>query len=242
MNITIGLSYAPQEKTNTHYYSDALLRAASEQEVDLEIIDLYTSPEKINDIDGIVFTGGADVDPSRYGKESEREFCEEINPDRDKVEFSFADTADQRRLPILGICRGLQLLNVHYGGTLIVDLPRAGKLPHTKVDGVDRYHGVHIEAATLLKKITRKLDAPVTSAHHQAIDKIAPGMKVSAYSTDDHVIEAFEWEDQQEKPYLVAVQWHPERMDFDESLSGNLFKNFLFEVIAKKILAQRMTV
>ncbi len=242
MNITIGLSYAPKEKMSTQYYSDALLHAASRQEVELEVIDLNSLPQKINDVDGIVFTGGADVDPIRYGKESEREFCEEINPERDEMEFAFADKADERKLPIMGICRGLQLLNVHYGGTLIVDLPRAGKLPHTKINGVDSRHEVHVEAGTLLKKITRQLDAAVTSAHHQAIDQIAPGMKVSAHSSEDNVIEAFEWADQQQKPYLLAVQWHPERMDFDESLSGNLFENFLSEVTARKILAERMKV
>ncbi len=240
MNITIGLSFAPKERPNTHYYVDALMHAASVQDVTLEVIDLFTSPQRIDDVDGILFTGGADIDPIRYGKESEREFCGEINLERDKMEFMFADKADQRKLPIMGICRGLQLLNVHYGGTLIVDLPRAGKSDHSKLDDVDRRHEVHVEAGTLLKKITQQLDAPVSSAHHQAIDQIAPGMKISAHSSDDNVIEAFEWEDLQQKPYLLAVQWHPERMDFDESLSGNLFENFLSEVTARKILSERM--
>jgi putative glutamine amidotransferase len=133
----------------------------------------------------------------------------------------------------------LQLLNVHYGGTLIADLENIGKPSHRKDEGYDRRHDVHLEPGKLVKKVSRVSDGNVTSAHHQAIDAVAPGMAVSAKS-EDGVIEAIEWNDQSGKPYFLAVQWHPERMEYDEPLAGSLFESFLWEVAARKMLSERL--
>jgi putative glutamine amidotransferase len=189
-------------------------------------------------VDGVIFTGGADVDPVRYGKEQERSMCQ-VDPSRDASEFATAKRAEERSLPIFGICRGLQMLNVYHGGTLITDLHNAGFPDHSKIDSNDRHHDVHVEAGTLLKRSTRRTDSNVTSAHHQAIDNVAPGMKISARSNGDNIIEAIEWEDQQKRPFFLAVQWHPERMIFDEPLAGELFEQFLSEVALNKITSQR---
>lgn len=240
MKLHIGLSYIPQGNTKYQKYSDALSKAG--EVIGHEVIssDLSAHPEFITEIDGILFTGGADVEPGLFGKPELRSECEDLDPRRDSIEFEFAKKADELQLPIFGICRGLQLLNVHYGGTLITDLQISGKPSHKKLDGIDRRHDVHLEPGKLIKKISRVSDGNVTSAHHQAIDELASGMTVSAKSSEDGVIEAIEWNDQSSKPYFLAVQWHPERMEFDEPLSGALFESFIWEVAAQKMLGQRM--
>jgi putative glutamine amidotransferase len=240
MKLHIGLSYAPESNPKSQKYSDALRKAGEVLNHEILISDLSTHPELIFDIDGIVFTGGVDVDPMRYNKPELCIQCEEIDDARDSNEFQLAKKADELELPIFGICRGLQLLNVYYGGSLISDLETAGKSSHKKIDGKDRRHNVHLEPGKLVKKISRITDGNVTSAHHQAIDELAPGMTISAKSSADDVIEAIEWNDQSGKPYFLAVQWHPERMQYDEPLSGALFESFLWEVAAQKMLSGRM--
>jgi putative glutamine amidotransferase len=245
MKLLIGLSYAPESEPKYGRYKEAVEKAAKKLEYDLEVIDLFSSPENAENIDGIIFTGGADVNPAFYNKPGLLDLCDELDQKRDELELGLANKADARKLPILGICRGLQLLNVHYGGTLIVDMPHAGLPSHSKIlqpDGskIDRRHEVHVEADTLLKKITRSSNAPVTSAHHQAIDELAEGMTVSARSVGDDVIEAIEWKEPEGKPYFLALQWHPERMGYEEELSGAIFESFLWEAAARKILAKRL--
>lgn len=241
MNITIGLSYAPPDIPKYNKYVEALEHAAKTLGHEVEVINLSQTPEQIDNVDGILFTGGADVDPKYYNKPELLPLCNDI-PDeaRDTNEFAFAKKADERNLPILGICRGLQLLNVHYGGTLIADLEHSGLPSHSKVDGHDRPHEVTIEPGTLLMKITRETDGGVASAHHQAIDAVAPGMQVSSRSSGDNVIEAIEWKDPEKKPYFLAVQWHPERMDLESPLSRPLFENFIENVAMSKLLRGRM--
>ena len=239
MKIHIGLSYAPESNPKYQKYSDALAKAGEIAGHEVITSDLSAHPELISNIDGIVFTGGSDIEPGLYGKPELREQCK-IDPIRDKNEFEFAKKADELGLPIFGICRGLQLLNVHYGGTLITDLETNNKPSHKKIEGKDRRHDVHLEPGKLIKKISLVSDGNVTSAHHQAIDELAPGMAVSAKSSDDNVIEAIEWNDQSGKPYFLAVQWHPERMAYDEPLAGALFESFIWEVAAQKMLAGRM--
>jgi putative glutamine amidotransferase len=245
MKLVIGLSYAPESESKYLKYGDAVRTAAKNLDYEVEVTDLSSFPEKIETIDGIIFTGGADVNPSFYNRADLLELCDELDQKRDELELGLADKADARNLPILGICRGLQLLNVHYGGTLIADMPSAGLPSHSKIpqpDGskIDRIHTVHVEADTLLKKITKTLVAPVTSAHHQAIDKLADGMTASARSVGDDVIEAIEWKEPKDRPYFLALQWHPERMDYDEELSGAIFESFLWEVASRKMLAKRL--
>ena len=240
MKLHIGLSHAPLNIPKYGRYADAIAKAAKELGHEITVTDLSNNPKLIDEIDGIIFTGGSDVDPVRYRKSELRSLCEDINSERDTYEFEFAEKADAQHIPIFGICRGLQLLNVHYGGTLIVDLPTSGKPSHSKVDGIDKRHQVHLEPGRLIKKLSGVSDGSVTSAHHQAIDQIAPGMIVSAKSSDDGVIEAIEWNDQSSRAYFLAVQWHPERMEFGEPLAGRLFENFLGEVAMQKLLLDRI--
>lgn len=240
MKITIGLSYAPAANPKYQGYAKALHEAATRLEHELAVVDLTEHPDAIETVDGVLFTGGVDVDPARYGREDERPLCIGIDDTRDENEFAFATRADERRLPIFGICRGLQMLNVHYGGTLIADMQSEGYGPHDKLDGVDRRHDVHVEPGSLLKRLTRRTDSAVTSAHHQAIAEPAPGMKIGAKADGESVIEAIEWDDKETKPFFLAVQWHPERMDFDEPLAGELFEQFVSETAMHALLSPRM--
>jgi putative glutamine amidotransferase len=240
MKLHIGLSYAPQDIQKYQKYANAVRHAADELGYEVLITDLSSAPTEIENIDGILFTGGDDVDPARFEKPEEVVQCE-IDPVRDELEFTLAKRADERKLPVFGICRGLQLLNVYYGGTLITDLLSAGLPNHSKINGVDQRHDVQVDGDTFLKKLTRAVSSQVTSAHHQAIDDVARGMRISARAADNEkVIEAIEWEEPQKHAYFMAVQWHPERMEYHEPLAGELFENFLNEVAMQKTLSRRL--
>jgi putative glutamine amidotransferase len=242
MKLTIGLSYAPADKPKYQNYRNALQKAADALEYEIEMIDFSSSAGRASEVDGMVFTGGADIQPSRYGKQAEVRLCEEIDEERDQTEFHLADVAEQEGLPVLGICRGMQLLNVHRGGTLITDLETFGGAMHKKVEGKDTQHTIKVEPASFLKRIMREPTGEINSAHHQAVERIGDGLTVSARAEQDGTIEALEWADATGKPFFLAVQWHPERMDYDDRFAGRLFETFLWEASAHKILKERIGV
>jgi putative glutamine amidotransferase len=238
MKLTIGLSYAPSDNPKYDWYRKALQNAASALDYEVEIVDLSIHHSG-KDVDGILFTGGPDIQPSRYGKEDEVNLCNEIDEERDKIEFDIAHQAEENSTPVLGICRGTQLLNVHYGGTLITDVESFGGSSHRKVDGYDARHDVRIEPGSYLRRILSEGEGEVNSAHHQAVDRVGDGLSVAARATGDGTIEALEWEDATDKPFLLAVQWHPERMEFSENFAGRIFETFLWECGANKMLKHR---
>ena len=238
MKLTIGLSYAPADNPKYDWYRKALGNAATTLEYEIEIVDL-SSQNLANEVDGILFTGGADIQPARYGKQDEEYLCSEIDESRDQIEFRIADEAEKNDTPVLGICRGLQLLNVHRGGTLITDIEAFGGSSHRKVDGFDARHNIRIEPGSYLRRILSEGEGEVNSAHHQAVERVGDGLTASARATGDGTIEALEWEDATGKPFLLAVQWHPERMDFSENFSNRIFETFLWECAANKMLKHR---
>ncbi|NOY06948.1 MAG: gamma-glutamyl-gamma-aminobutyrate hydrolase family protein, partial [Chlorobi bacterium] len=133
------------------------------------------------------------------------------------------EAALKLHLPILGICRGLQAVNVALGGSLIVDLPQAGITGHGKTNGGDSFHQVSIVAKSLLSDALTRED--VNSSHHQAVDQPAPTLRVTARAPDG-VVEAMEWMDAAGNGFLLLVQWHPERLESRATLSrlpGRLF-------------------
>jgi putative glutamine amidotransferase len=238
MKLTIGLSYAPPDNPKYDSYRKALQHAASVLDYEIEIFDLSTHPFS-NEIDGILFTGGMDIQPSRFGKQAEEHFCEEIDETRDQIEFNIADKAEKNDTPVLGICRGMQLLNVHRGGTLITDIESFGGASHRKVDGYDAHHNVRVEPGSYLRRVLGDGESEVNSAHHQAIERVGDGLTISARSMGDGTIEALEWEDATDKPFFLAVQWHPERMEFTDHFAGRIFETFLWECVANKMLKHR---
>lgn len=175
--------------------------------------------ETISKMDGLLLSGGEDIHP-RYYREEPR-YPMELSPDiRTEFELSLLKEAMVRRLPVLGICHGMQLINIAFGGTLYQDLPgqTEGVINHRLGD---KRHGVSIAEDSLMFKIMGKEEIEVTSTHHQAVKDLGMGLKVCA-NAHDSIIEAFEMPDY---PFLIGVQWHPEK-EPDEN-SRKLFASFM---------------
>ena len=155
---------------------------------------------------GLVLTGGEDVAPDRYGATPHPRLGD-VDPVRDAAELALIAAARSRRLPILAICRGIQILNVALGGTLYQDLDseRPSLVPHSDET---TQHAVRVAAGSLLERTLGMRSATVNSHHHQAIRDLAPCLKAVAWA-DDGVIEAAEPADAN-AAWMVAVQWHPE--------------------------------
>ena len=233
MAIRIGISYAPQSGPYPRYV-EAVQSAATRLGLDVEVIDLWSHPEEAAGVDGIVFTGGGDIAPDRFGKAGEIDRCEGVKTARDDHEFRICDAAKERELPILGICRGEQLLNVHFGGTLITDIATA-KDHVNNADGEDARHMIAAQPGSLIARMAGDR-AEVNSSHHQAVERLADPFVVTARASDG-TIEAFEWAQPDGKPFLLAVQWHPERMDQNEKLAGPVFEHFLKAVAGSRSYA-----
>ncbi len=240
MKLTIGISYAPEGSTKYSHYREAIEHAATVGGYDVEIVEVWRNPARVPELDGILFTGGSDIDPVRYGKQAEVNLCDEIDEARDQIEFTIADASEQNGIPTLGICRGLQLLNVHRGGTLVTDIEKFGGGHHTKIADADSRHRVQIASGSYLRKILGAGEGEINSAHHQAAERVGEGFTVSARAQEDGTIEGLEWADPTGKPFFLAVQWHPERMGYDEKFAGRLFDTFLWEVAMQKTLKHRM--
>jgi putative glutamine amidotransferase len=162
--------------------------------------------EVVHRLDGLLLPGGGDLDPALYSAPKHPE-TGRLNPRRDAAEVALAGAAVRTGLPVLGICRGLQILNVHLGGTLHQHLPDiVGNKGHEPEPGVFGTQPVRLEPGSQIAKILDGETALVPCHHHQAIDRIGEGLTVTAWS-DDGVIEAVELADH---PFAVAVQWHAE--------------------------------
>jgi putative glutamine amidotransferase len=157
--------------------------------------------EWIEVLDGVVLTGGADIEPERYGHDNTDSATE---PHRDEIEFALLHGAIERQVPVLGICRGLQVVNVYHGGTLNQHVPEHMRVDAAPHEGV---HSVQLEPGTTLHDVYGD-EAVVNSLHHQTIDRVGEGLRVSARA-DDGTIEAIEMT----RAAVVAVQWHPEMMN-----------------------------
>jgi putative glutamine amidotransferase len=185
---------------------------------------------EMDECDGVIFSGGEDIHPRLYGKP---EFVldyglKEIIPERDQFEYQVIANAFSSKKPVLGICRGLQLINVFLEGTLVPDIPTVLQSNvHGKINGIDQTHFIRIVPDTLLYNICGLEMGMVNSAHHQSVDKPGELLKISAYS-EPSIVEAMEWKDPVNKSWLLMVQWHPERMsDHSSPFSASLKTSFL---------------
>lgn len=186
---------------------------------------------------GIVMTGGEDVHPKLYGqpKYLEQYRLDDINEARDEFEMKVLAVAHKKRLPLLGICRGLQITNVFLGGTLVPDIVAFGRSDHTRQqEGVDRQHAIWLKENTLLGEITGTVRGEVNSAHHQAIDQLGEGLSMNSVSPDG-VIEGAEVRDQDNHPFLMLVQWHPERMLEQESPFSKKLREAFVDAVLKHV-------
>ena len=204
--------------------------------VDLKSLPVDSAIKILITCDGIIFTGGEDVVPSYYGKAADSARCE-TNPARDSLEFALIRKAFKVKMPVLGVCRGQQLINVSQGGTLIVDIPadHPSSVVHRCDDYTKCYHHVIIEPGTLLKEVCKADTGWVTSNHHQAVENPGQDIRISALASDD-IPEAIEWSDPKDKGYFMAVQWHPERMPKGDPLSDPIVTAFLQACIIHGIL------
>ncbi len=184
-------------------------------------------------LDGVLFAGGGDVHPRRYGAEH-LPLSTDINEERDRVELILLENLLTARRPFLGICRGLQLINVGLGGTLYQDIlaSRPDALSHQHIPGNPRSylaHPVQVLPGTRLEAVLGCQTARVNSLHHQGVDRLAPRLKASALAPDG-LIEAFELEDY---PFGLAVQWHP------EWLTGQAEMNQIFRAFVAAAASQK---
>jgi len=159
--------------------------------------------------DGIIISGGPDVNPGLYGKASETDRCENIDNRRDTLELSMIRYAMENDIPLLGICRGHQILNVANKGSLIIDIPSDYDTTIIHRKGGD--HMVRIIEGTLLSDLLVPDSGLVNSSHHQAVENLAPGFRVAAIAPDG-IIEAIEPVDRDGHPFILGVQWHPETL------------------------------
>ena len=174
-------------------------------------------------LDGIVLAGGDDCDPAEYGEEKHPS-CEPMDPRRQKNDLGLARLARERGIPTLGICLGVQVMNVAAGGTLIQDI---GSAVDTDIDHAsepsDRHrHDVHIDSSTKLGSILGDEEFNVNSSHHQAIGRIGDGLRVTAKAPDG-IVEGLE---DPSHPFYLGVQWHPEDMP-GESSAAAIFGAFV---------------
>ncbi|NDE70490.1 MAG: gamma-glutamyl-gamma-aminobutyrate hydrolase family protein [Actinobacteria bacterium] len=203
-------------------YSEAVARAGGVV-VQAQPIEqtIAAAHELVARFDGVIIQGGGDIDPSRYGQKSRSDSIYGISAEHDDLEIAVIRAAIELDKPVLAICRGMQILNVALGGTL------HQHLADVLADGEshwDKYHEIKLEPTTKVAK-AMKTNSPKRSHsyHHQAIDKLAPGLVISGRAPDQ-TIEAVEHET---KNWIVGVQWHPEDDADVEPDQQNLFNGFV---------------
>ena len=216
------------------YYFAAVRKAGGEPVgISLGLTDLQLN-HLVTGLDAFVLPGSpADVDPSRYGQ-PRHEKTKILDPNRDGTDTAILNHAFQSGKPVLAICYGCQILNVHLKGTLIQDIPevrpnRPNAVLHGNTDlavgakSGDQHHDASLSAGSLVAKLGGMSAAQINSSHHQAIDQPGEKLRVAAKSPDG-IVEAVEWTG--DSNWVVGVQWHPERMP-EDPFAQHLFQDFV---------------
>ena len=222
--IIIGISEGSKHANYEHWVKG---------EPGVEIIKLSYHLDNFKDIDkcdGVILTGGCDINPVLYNQPGFMAYSDpkEIDEKRDEFEWKIMQHTEENQKPLLGICRGLQFVNVYFGGVLLPDIPSFGKFNHAKFnEGNDREHTIEVDPNSLLYKITGEQKGRVNSAHHQSVEIPGFGLVVNALSPDG-IVEGMERREPEGKPYLMLIQWHPERMaDQNSSFVKKIKQSFL---------------
>jgi putative glutamine amidotransferase len=230
----IALTYTGTDEKQNHY-----VRWLKANE-DIEVITISAEENNLSEVansDALVLSGGRDIHPKHYSNQktdylhSQNGFDEK----RDEFEIAAFKLAQEKGLPVLGICRGLQLVNSVLGGTLRQDLGEDLNKIHRVETGSDKAHGVTILPHTMISEMAEIERSVVNSAHHQAVDQLGEGLRVNC-TADDGTIEGLEWSDPSGKPFLLCVQWHPERMfkfHLEETPLSKNIRNKFIDVIQK---------
>jgi len=190
-------------------YIEAIEQAGGQPVVMPPSLSPAASAEILRHLDGLLLSGGDDLSPLFFAQQPQPRLGE-VDALRDEQEIALVNEALKLGLPILGICRGLQVLNVALGGTILQHIDEDGvhAIQHRQnAPGWHRHHHVRIQPETMLADALGKGDIGVNSFHHQVVDKVAPGLTISATSPDG-LVEALE----SREPWILGVQWHPERM------------------------------
>ena len=217
-----GSEYSSLRRT----YTDAIIKAGGIPFILPQVNDAAQAAEMLHHVDGLVLTGGGDLDPVHYGESVLNETVE-IDSHRDTLDIFYAQAAWDGKMPILAICRGEQLMNVVLGGSLYQDLPsqKPGDIAHRqKVDGKVPTHRIQVEKGSMLYRIMGSEELMVNSFHHQAVKEPSPIVTVTALS-DDGVVEAFEMNGKGR--WLLAVQFHPEILVRGNESWLSIFKAFV---------------
>ncbi|MGV8145681.1 MAG: gamma-glutamyl-gamma-aminobutyrate hydrolase family protein [Alkaliphilus sp.] len=211
---------------STHDYSTSVEKAGAIP-VYISVINSANYIEQIaNSMDGIIFAGGEDIAPSKYGQANMKNL-NTIIPQRDDFELALLAKFIEKKKPILGICRGMQLINTFLGGTLHQDIynARLTEIEHVGIMGPQDSisHQVKLINGSLIHGAFEKEALNVNSYHHQAIDKLGKDLVVTGYS-EDNIIESIE---HSKYPFLIGVQWHPEMMAETYKEQLKIFRIFI---------------
>ena len=228
--IYVGVSKASPDPSYGHY-----IKWLQKADTTILYIDLYplgtdSAVKVLQKCSGLLLTGGPDIFPGRYNREEDTTLTEAIDHYRDTLEYALMKDAQDMKLPVLGVCRGAQLINVFFGGSLVADIPSQTEsgVEHRCEVAAGCTHEIKVMPGSTLKSIVTEGMGSVNSNHHQAVKDLAPNLRVSA-RTEDGLPEAIEWMDPLGKPFLLGVQWHPERMDPSSPFSGPVARAFIEE-------------
>lgn len=230
----IGISGGSYEKNKHSYVNENYIKAIYENGGIPIIIPISTRDdiieEQIKILDGLILSGGEDISPLRYNEEPMEKLSYDLFIERDIFDFKLLKFAKERHIPILGICRGAQVMTVFHGGTLYQDLSYRNEMSykHNQVENSNiETHSIIIEEDTLLHSIFEKEKITVNSFHHQAAKDIPENFIVSAKALDG-VVEAIESLDYE---FMLGLQWHPEGLQNKNEDMKKIFKVFIEEAM-----------
>ena len=227
-----GEEFADASISLSNRYTDAVIAAGGLPQIFPATTSHTVIAEAVQRCDGVLMTGGDDIDPKLYAKDLPDELAKTVgslDPERDVWEKELIAEVFAQQKPLFGICRGHQMLNVALGGTLVVDI--ASQVPnalnHRRMDRkTEPVHDVTVEPDSILARLAGRESFGVNSTHHQAVGKLAPQLRAVAQSPDG-VIEALELKDAGQGPFLLTVQFHPERLIDKSAVFGQLFSGFV---------------
>ncbi len=212
-----GAEFADASINLSNRYTEAVLASGGLPQILPSTTSRAVISEFVRRSDGVMLTGGDDIEPNRYSKDLPPELAKTvggIEPERDAWEQILVEEVFAQRKPLLGICRGHQMINVALGGTLIVDIPTQvpGALQHKQMEKKSEpVHEISIKPNSLFARITGAEKISVNSTHHQAIGRIADLLYMTAASSDG-IVEVTELKDAARLPFFLTVQFHPERL------------------------------
>lgn len=210
IGITIDTHDKPDQYESPTTYATAVAKAGGLPFLLPYKTDLSLVPQYVDALDGILFAGGNDLDPALYG-ETYHPKAVPIDPDRQRFELALLEEVERRRMPVLGICLGSQLMNLYRGGSLVQFLPEIDRNPpleHRKIDGVMQRHDVRVNPESWVAQATGKTEIYANSSHKQAVKNVGRGLRTIG-TAPDGVIEGIE---DPTFPLFLGVQWHPERL------------------------------